>query len=113
MSDDTVPANGGRGEKANGSRKSSAKRGTKAAAKGAAKRRATSAALAAMSAEPADTDVSIAVARESGVGTDTRGRGGNGTDNNASQRRGSRERSLHRLLAGLRAVNAGDFTVRL
>jgi methyl-accepting chemotaxis protein len=28
-------------------------------------------------------------------------------------RRASRERSLHRLLAGLRAVNAGDFSVRL
>ena len=28
-------------------------------------------------------------------------------------RRGSRDRSLHRLLAGLRAVNAGDFSVRL
>ena len=110
MSDDTVPANGGRGEKANGSRKSSAKRGTKTQAKGAAKRRSTSAAMAAMSAEPADTDVSIAVAHESDAGP--RNRGGNGTDN-SSQRRGSRERSLHRLLAGLRAVNAGDFTVRI
>ncbi|HEY4219159.1 MAG TPA: HAMP domain-containing protein [Gemmatimonadaceae bacterium] len=31
----------------------------------------------------------------------------------STARRGSRDRSLHRLLAGLRAVNAGDFSVRL
>ena len=29
------------------------------------------------------------------------------------ERASSRERSLHRLLAGLRAVNAGDFSVQL
>src|SRR6185437_10922640 len=33
--------------------------------------------------------------------------------NQGNARRGSRERSLHRLLDGLSAVNAGDFSVRL
>jgi len=41
--------------------------------------------------------------------TDGEQNGGNGS----SYRRAARDRSLHRLLAGLRAVNAGDFSVRL
>ncbi len=114
MLDDSGPTNGGRGAKsANGGRKSAAKRAAKSPAKGAAKRRSTSAALAALTADPADADVSIAVAHESAGAPRGRNRGGGDDADNPNQRRGSRERSLHRLLAGLRAVNAGDFTVRL
>src|SRR3569833_288211 len=112
MLDNPDSPNGGRGQKsANGGRKT-AKRAAKAPAKGAAKRRSTSAAMAALSADPADADVSIEVSDESGTASRARGRGGDDVGG-PSQRRGSRERSLHRLLAGLRAVNAGDFTVRL
>ena len=114
MLDDSGPTNGGRGAKsANGGRKSAAKRAAKSPAKGAAKRRPTSAALAALTADPADADVSIAVAHESAGAPRGRNRGGGDDTDNPNQRRGSRERSLHRLLAGLRAVNAGDFSVRL
>ena len=69
--------------------------------------------MAAMSAEPADTDVSIEVSDESDRPVARIAAAAATARTIRSQRRGSRERSLHRLLAGLRAVNAGDFTVRL
>ena len=51
-------------------------------------------------------DVEVPVDSEGGVGVS--GRGGAPKD-----RRASRERSLQRLLAGMRAMNSGDFSIRL
>jgi len=85
MFDEEVPASSGRGGKG------------RKRAKASAKKR-----LAAASTASPESDVSIAVEDDTG-----------GDDNYPKDRRASRERSLHRLLAGLRAVNAGDFSTRL
>src|SRR4029079_9708633 len=88
MFDDEAPASGGRGEKGG--------RGKKRAAK--TRRRTVAAAEAAQ-----DSGVQIAVGSDRDDEAPERGK----------ERRSSRERSLHRLLAGLRAVNAGDFSIQL
>ncbi len=73
-----------------------ARRGKKAAGKGSGRSKRASS-----NADGGDIDIELA-----DVGTATR-------DDQMGGTGGARDRSLHRLLAGLRAVNAGDFSVRL
>ncbi|MDB4878258.1 MAG: ATP-binding region ATPase domain protein [Gemmatimonadetes bacterium] len=100
--DEESPVGDGRGSGSGGRRgkaSASAKRAAKTVKAGAkSKRDAATVALD-------DSDVEIELS------TDEGDEGGN--DDGGDARRGSRERSLHRLLAGLRAVNAGDFSIRL
>ncbi|HEX4681245.1 MAG TPA: HAMP domain-containing protein [Gemmatimonadaceae bacterium] len=88
----------GNGNGRNGGRRGGRKSATK---NGARSRKAA----AAQHAEAQDSGIGIAVASDTEEETPERVP--------TKDRRASRERSLHRLLAGLRAVNAGDFSVRL
>ncbi len=93
----SAPGSNGRG---NGNRRKKGVAKTNAKAKRAAKP---------PTAEASDEDsgVAIAVASDNVIGSDDE------SPYAPNARRGARDRSLHRLLAGLRAVNAGDFSVRL
>jgi HAMP domain-containing protein/signal transduction histidine kinase/DNA-binding response OmpR family regulator len=96
--DEEAPATGGRG----------GKRGAKRVAKATRSRRAAREATSEAAPVDQDSGVDIAVESEMDDGGSARP-----TSRNGGARAGSRDRSLHRLLAGLRAVNAGDFSVQL
>ncbi|HXT19018.1 MAG TPA: HAMP domain-containing protein [Gemmatimonadaceae bacterium] len=96
-----------RGRGGNGNGNGGRRGGKKAGAKNGGKaRRAERSARA--EAAAGDSGVDIAVQSDNDDAIDESHEPTAGKD-----RRASRERSLHRLLAGLRAVNAGDFSVRL
>jgi HAMP domain-containing protein/CheY-like chemotaxis protein/GAF domain-containing protein len=100
LDQEASPTGGGERGNGNGTRRRKSSAGGKA--NGSSARKTSRARRDAAQHVVEDNDVGIAVDTESEQPVES-----------GPVRRGSRERSLHRLLAGLRAVDAGDFSVRL
>ncbi|HEX5971318.1 MAG TPA: HAMP domain-containing protein [Gemmatimonadaceae bacterium] len=97
--DNTPDGRGSGNGRGNGDGRSGSTRG-----KRGRPRRSAAAVMAATAPEGDDLTTAVATDEENGAG----GNGARGSDGS-----GQRERALRRLLGGLRAVDAGDFSVRL